>query len=53
MRTTKAKDSHIPIRIAKGDKELLQQAATIAGLSVSDFMRSHSLVAAKCQGNDQ
>lgn len=46
MRTTPNKDKSIRIRISQSEKDVLFQGATIAGLSVSDFMRSKSLAAA-------
>lgn len=46
MRTTPPKDSYIRIRISQSDKDALFQGATIAGLSVSDFIRINSLTAA-------
>jgi uncharacterized protein (DUF1778 family) len=46
MRTTPSKDKSIRIRISERDRERLQQAAIVAGLSVSDFIRSNALAAA-------
>jgi uncharacterized protein (DUF1778 family) len=53
FKTTEPKDQSIRIRISTGDQAALRQAATLAELSVSDYIRSHSLAAAKRQGNDQ
>jgi uncharacterized protein (DUF1778 family) len=46
MRTTPSKDKAIRIRLSQGDKDALFMGATIAGLSVSDFIRSNALAAA-------
>jgi uncharacterized protein (DUF1778 family) len=43
MRTTPSKDKSIRIRISEDDRARLQQGAIIAGLSVSDFIRSNAL----------
>lgn len=53
MRTLKAQETTIKIRISKADKELLQHAAGSLGLAVSNFIRIHSLAAAnQCKQSD-
>jgi uncharacterized protein (DUF1778 family) len=42
-----AKDKEIRIRLNQADKERLQQAAMMLGVSVSDFIRSNALAVAK------
>ena len=46
VRTLIAKGKEIRIRISQADKERLQQAAMLLGISVSDFIRSNAQVAA-------
>jgi uncharacterized protein (DUF1778 family) len=46
VRTMKPKSKEIRIRLTEEDKERLQQAAMVLGVSVSNFIRSHSLAAA-------
>ncbi|NET38105.1 MAG: DUF1778 domain-containing protein [Cyanothece sp. SIO1E1] len=47
MSSTKAKESRIEIRVSQEDKKLLEQAASLQGLSLSQYMLSTALDIAK------
>ncbi len=46
MPTTKAKKSRLDIRIDQDQKELLERAASLRGLSLSSYLLSNSIEAA-------
>ena len=46
-KASQMKDERLEIRVKPDDKKLLEEAATITGISVSSFVTLHSLKAAK------
>lgn len=52
VRTLKAQDKAIKIRISTADKDRLQQGAAVLGVSVAAFIRSSALAAANSLQTD-